>query len=91
MRTIKNLPRLFVDLNELIEPNLYLISNEDTKIDIDNQAIRLIEGLEVELYGEGLSEDPSNMESYGKGIVELNRANDWSKRIKWCVRFVQQR
>ena len=40
-------PRLYVDFNEMLAPDLVLLSKEDTKVDSHGHVVHLREGLKV--------------------------------------------
>lgn len=79
-------PRILVDFNAMVDPHTVLLSREDTKVDSAGNVVELHEGLRVYLYMPD-AEDGTPTNLIAMGIVELNRANDWSARVKWCCRI----
>lgn len=81
-------PRIYVDLNELVEPMLVLLSKEDTRTNSSGMRINLSEGLRVAIYSD-------DADSFGKrdfilaeGTVERNpQTTGWGSDVKWCCRI----
>jgi hypothetical protein len=82
-----NRPRLYVDFNELIEPNLVALSRDDTKLTSTGEGVLLCEGLAIEVYSEDVNDkrEPDNLIAFG--IVERNSTAGWATDIKWCCRI----
>ena len=80
-------PMLYVDFNEMLEPNLVLLSVTDTKIASDGAAVFLSDGLEVAVYMDDTDEHghPDNL--MATGVVETNRSTGWGAHVKWCCRI----
>lgn len=60
--------RFIVDFNELIEPELIMLSQTDLKKDIDGAAVMLFECLEVEVQEENLYDDGTHEILFGRGV-----------------------
>ena len=82
-------PRIRVDFNEMVEQDLVLLSKTDTCVDSSGQVIELYEGKRVLLYMEDLNENNQPDPLLAAGIVERNRAQDWSSHVPWCCRIDQ--
>ncbi|NVB83598.1 MAG: hypothetical protein HOV81_34810 [Kofleriaceae bacterium] len=80
-------PRLLVDFNAMVDPDRVLLSREDTKLDSAGNIVELHEGLRVYVYTPDVDDDGTPTNLIATGIVELDRANDWSARVKWCCRI----
>lgn len=80
-------PRIRVDFNEMVEDNLVLLSTEDKALDSAGNSVELAEGREVNVYEED-SDDRGNPDFLvATGLVERNRAQDWSSHVRWCCRI----
>ena len=79
--------RLYVDFNELIEPNLVALSRDDTKVAVTGEKVLLREGLAIEVYSDDVSDkgEPDNL--IASGHVERNSKSGWANYIKWCCRI----
>jgi hypothetical protein len=78
--------RLYVDFNELIEENLVLLSQKDTKLDFDGNEILLFEGKQVDIYEDDIDENGFADNLLATGTVEINNtglfpACKWNCRI----------
>jgi hypothetical protein len=66
-------PRLSVDFNELLAPDLVLLSKHDTRLDADGNIVHLYDGLAVAIFSDdnlGPDGKPDNL--VATGIVEQN-------------------
>src|SRR5579859_3891796 len=80
-------PRLYVDFNELLAPDLVLLSQHDTKVDANGDVIQLYEGLAVSIFDHDVGADGKPDKLVVTGIVERNRSEGWAKQVKWCCRI----
>jgi hypothetical protein len=76
-----------VDFNELLEPNLVLLSQHDTKQDTDGNIIRLYDGLTISIFSDDIDANGNPDNLIAVGVVERNRNNGWAKHVKWCCRI----
>ena len=77
--------RVYVDLNELVEENIVLLSKDDWKTDTNGNQVRLEEGMPISLY----SDSAENIFLLAEGTVikyDLQDFGAW-KHVKWCCRF----
>lgn len=83
-------PILYVDFNEMLAPDLVLLSAGDAKKAYDGTVVVLREGMEVEVYMDDPDIDgtPDNLVATGR--VEANVDTTWSGRVKWCCRIDAQ-
>jgi hypothetical protein len=82
----KPMPTLHVDFNEMVDRDLVLLSAQDAIIDANGVEVILQEGMLVQIFDHDEDEmGPNNL--IAKGVVELNRADDWSSHVKWCCRI----
>ena len=82
--------RIRVDFNELIEPDLVLLSKTDIVEDSDGNSIELTTGKIISIYE--FNEYAGGEKEYllAEGIAELNNpANngEWTRIVKWCWRI----
>jgi hypothetical protein len=80
-------PRLHVDFNEMLEPDLVLLSKEDTKVDTHGNVVFLREGLHVRIYDDDSDANGKVDNLIAEGVVERNVATGWSAVAKWCCRI----
>jgi hypothetical protein len=81
------IPTLIVDFNEMLEPNLVLLSAGDTTPDSSGVPIQLLEGMLVAIYSDDLGDDGKPDKLMAEGVVERNTHKGWSARVKWCCRI----
>lgn len=83
-----NFGRIPVDFNEMLEPNLVLLSKEDIKLDTNGNSIYLTEGLDVFLCE--TTEDknglPDRLIADGK-VESIPNNLTWMCPAKWCCRI----
>jgi len=81
-------PRILVDFDELVEPDLVLLSQTDSKDDSDGNPVSLHAGLRVKIYEPDFGADGQPDCLVAEGSVELNTgAVSWTKAAKWCCRI----
>ena len=82
-------PRLSVDFNEMLEPDLFLLARDDEKVDSSGAVVSLSEGMRVYVY-EPEGDDENGVPRYllATGIVEKNTATySWAAEVRWCCRI----
>jgi hypothetical protein len=87
MSSDKPLPRLCVDFNELLAPDLVLLSRHDEEPDADGEMVHLYEGLAVAIFSDDLDDQGQPDKLVAVGIVERNRDDGWAKDVRWCCRI----
>lgn len=80
-------PRLYVDFNERVDTDTYLLSRGDTRVDSAGNVIDLHEGLRVYVYCPDRNDDGTPTNLIATGIVEINETTDWSAHVKWRCRI----
>ncbi len=83
-------PRIYVDFNEMLDDDIVLLSQNDTKIDSAGNIITFYEGMPVSIYMDDVDCDGKEDNLIAEGIVikpDLNKY-PWSKHVKWCCRFI---
>lgn len=84
-------PRIPVDFNEMLESDLVLLSQTDTRVDSLGTTIVLTEGLPVLIYEEGAGADGQSDYLIASGTVEKNAGDaGWGQGAKWCCRIDSQ-
>lgn len=80
-------PRLYVDFNEMLEPDLVLLSAEDAKRDATGELVQLREAMEIDIYMDDVNErgEPDNLVASGR--VERNQSSGWGSSVRWCCRI----
>lgn len=82
--------RIQVDFNELVQPDLVLLSKTDNAVDSEGNEILLFEGLKVFVYEFNHYDDGIKEYLLASGVAELNDPNvngQWSNAAKWCCRI----
>ena len=79
--------RLHVDFNEMIEEDLYLLSETDLMTDSEANVITLEEGLQIKVYDHDLSSCTEVDNLIANGRVERNTHGGWTQDTKWNCRI----
>ena len=90
MRGTVSKPRLYVDFNEMLEPNLVLLSAEDAKRDVSGELIQLREAMAIDVYMDDVNERGEPDSLVASGWVEKNQSSGWGSNAKWCCRIDEQ-
>ena len=83
-------PRIRVDFNELVEPNLVLLSKTDVVLDSDGNEVFLVDGVKVFVYEFNSYDDGDEEYLLADGVAEANRPEvngQWTKAAHWCCRI----
>jgi hypothetical protein len=79
--------RLYVDFNEMVEPDLVLLSKTDEQVDSSGRPVRLYEGLSVHVYMDDPDEHGKPGALVADGLVERSPGTGWTAPAKWCCRI----
>lgn len=80
-------PQLYVDFNEMVEPDLVLLTKTNIKIDNNGKEIKLFSGLKILVYMDDLNDNGEIENLIAEGVVEENKSLGWSSHVKWCCRI----
>jgi hypothetical protein len=84
------IPGLYVDFNELLESDLVLLSQHDTRQDAKGNTVHLYEGLIISIFSDDVDGNGNPDNLVAEGVVERNRNDGWAKHVKWCRRIGSQ-
>jgi hypothetical protein len=79
-----SLPTLQVDFNELVSPDLVLLSQSDERDDSDGNSVTLAQGMRVKVWEVDFGDDGLRDDLVAWGIVVRNTLGGWSEHVKWC-------
>jgi hypothetical protein len=82
-----NEPNFEVDFNELLEPDLVLLSKNDQRNDASGTSISLREGMQVTLFMEDEDEEGNRDDLVARGTVERNKGGNWASHVTWLCRI----
>ena len=71
----------------MLEPDLVLLSKEDTKIDSHGNVVLLCEGLHVRIYMDDRDINGNIDNLIAERTAERNVATTWGTAAKWCCRI----
>ncbi len=80
-------PRLYVDFNEMVEPDLVLLAQEDGKVDSSGNTVVLRDGLAVHVYMDDVDENGRRGVLIADGVVEKSPGTGWTAPARWCCRI----
>jgi hypothetical protein len=81
------IPIFRVDFNEMLEPNLVLLSRGDTREDLNGRPVDLRDGLEICVVMQDIDEQDQPDDLLAFGAVERNSNAGWATHVKWCCRI----
>lgn len=79
-------PKLYVDFNEMIDDDLVLLSQNDTKLDFEGNEILLFEGLEIDIYMDDLDESGVKDDLIASGKAVRNNT-EFFTYVKWLCKI----
>lgn len=80
-------PRMWIDFNELVDCETFLLSRVDIIGDSNGDAIELSEGLGISIFDKDIGEDGSPDNILAEGVVTLNTTSLYSD-VKWLVKLI---
>lgn len=80
-------PELYVDFNEMLAPDLVLLSAEDCKAAATGEPISLQAGLQVAIFMDDFDDEGRRDDLVAFGVVEENTSAGWAKHVRWCCRI----
>ena len=75
-----------VDFNEMLEPDLVLLSADDIRADARGSPVTLTSGLKVVVFEKDTDSSGATDNLVATGIVERNQTTGWAFHVKWCCR-----
>ncbi|MDR2918047.1 MAG: DUF5984 family protein [Tannerella sp.] len=84
-------PRILVDFNELIEEDLILLSQKDTKADSAGNEISFCEGMPVGIYSDDNLDENDHIDCIIADGTAIRTPPEWQQNyghVKWCCRIV---
>lgn len=83
-----NIHSIYVDFNEMLEPDLVLLSKTDERTDSSGKIIKLYEGLAISIYSDDTDDQGNPDPLIAEGVVEKNTfQHPWGHAAKWCCRI----
>lgn len=80
-------PLFYVDFNELMEFDVVLLSQTDTKKDVQGKDVQLSEGLPIAIYSDDFGQDGKPDNLVAEGVVIANKYTGSFPHVKWCCRI----
>nr|WP_294783301.1 hypothetical protein [uncultured Flavobacterium sp.] len=79
--------RIYVDFNEMIDHDIVMLSQNDTKVDSEGNVITFYEGKNIEIYTDDVDPETDQIDNLiASGHAILNNGNNW-KHVKWFCRI----
>jgi len=82
-----SVPVFEVDFNEMVEPDLVLLSAFDTKKDVAGTVFNLAEGMRVKLRMFDYDSSGTRDDLVATGNVEKTPKGSWADHVKWSCRI----
>ena len=79
--------RVYVDFNERVDSDVYLLSKEDTKINSEGNIVTFYEGMPVSIYTDDASSTVEIDNIIAEGVAIKNDSRKYGfPYVKWCCR-----
>lgn len=88
--TLKLIPRIRVDFNELVGSDLVLLATSDLVKCEDGREVLIQPGLPVIAFENNQYADGTTEYLYARGLAERNDPTgngEWTRNAKWCCRI----
>ncbi len=86
--------RIYVDFNEMLEPDLVLLSQNDAKENSEGKSVEFFPGQKIYMYSicGDVNEKGEPCLLLASGIVEKNTSDtEWAKVAKWLCRIDKEK
>jgi len=80
-------PRVYVDFNEMTNPDEVLLSRTDTKTDSHGNVVRFAEGLVVAVYMDDQDEQGNPDNLIADGVAIRNTFSGWQASVPWVLKI----
>ena len=80
-----NEARIYVDLNEREDVDIFLLSKDDTKEDSLGNIVTFYEGMPIRIWSDD-GDDEGNEDDLLADAVAIKRPCSWPPHVKWCCR-----
>lgn len=80
-------PVFHVDFNELLEPDLVLLSRTDIRQAKDGHAIALAQGMPVRIWDGDVDAHGNRDDLIAEGVAMRNTHGGGSRHVRWCCRI----
>jgi|SRR3989338_5256409 len=84
-----DIARVPVDFNEMLEPDLVLLSQTDTKVDSAGNILKLFSGKKINIYDDcgDVDESGEKCKLLASAVVVENTSNvEWARWCKWLCK-----
>ena len=81
--------RIYVDLNERVYENVFLLSKDDTKVDSKGNIITFYENMPIRIWSDDGDDEGNEDDLLADAVaikVDLNNYPYWS-HVKWCCKI----
>jgi hypothetical protein len=80
-------PELYVDFNEMLAPDLVLLSADDSKVAATGEPVLLRAGLRVAIFMDDFDDKGSRDDLVAFGLVVANTSAGGAQHVRWCCRI----
>lgn len=81
-----NEARIYIDLNERVDEDIFLLSKDDTKVDSMGNIVTFYEGMSIRIWSDD-SDDEGNEDDLIADAVVIKYSCPWAPNAKWCCRI----
>ena len=80
--------RIYIDFNERVDGNVFLLSKDDSKVDSKGNTVTFYEDMPLRIWSDDLDDEgnPDNLLADVVAVkVDLSEYSSWS-HVKWCCK-----
>ena len=80
--------RIYIDFNEMVSGDVYLLSKDDIKNDSSGNPVAFYEGMHISIYSDDSDDAGRTDNLLGEAVavkIDLDKYPNWRK-VKWCCR-----
>ena len=80
-----NEARIYVDLNEHVDGDIFLLAKDDTKVDSMGNIVTFYDGMPIRIWSDD-GDDKGNEDDLLADAVAIKYFCPWAPNVKWCCR-----
>lgn len=79
--------RFYVDLNEQVDTDIFLLSKDDTKDDSKGNTVAFYENMPILIWSDDGDEEGNQDNLLADAVAIKNVYRPWSSYVKWCCKI----
>ena len=87
MEMLMNEARIYVDLNERVDKDIFLLSKDDTTVDSKGNSVTFYENMPIKIWSDDGDEEGNQDNLLADAVAIKNEYLPWCSYVKWCCKI----